>query len=342
MKHFVELANLRKQRVYLPDFIASRMIQGTKFHGIILPNEWQSKQDLFLSMFPFESWTDLWKIDIYLKDRRGLVKELCDRLRDLQINILGQDLSIESDEDGTPTGVIQMICDMSRYVWDGTQQERQSNPDARLTNLTDYLVIEFWESLRWNKHQPQLYSSRLRELCSIGRRATRRVGMPGASNQFVSKLEEGVVKIENEKDWQDLTSNGVAPDGKGLFPVTITYDTVERYIRVSALNTENDYFTLEVPHKDEKGQIAKFTSLISELRKPCQLSIICGYLRLKEANASASWRCLLQCDRGKKDTMMQLLATEFAKERIAVEYPKPVQEPPRKGFWSRISRLVAS
>jgi len=337
MKHFVELARIRPRRIYLSDYIG-RLLLHSKLHSIVLPNEWTSKQDLFLCTFPFESWTDLWTVDLYLADRAGLTKEICTIFQELRINILRQDLSIDSHEDRKPTGVIQMICDMRKYVNDGTVFERQGNPGTRLVNLIDDIAVAFWEILRWNRRQRQIHINRLRDLYNIGLRAEKIMRSEKANppRPFVSEVDGNVASI-GEVDWEAF-ARGFQADADGLFPVTITFDTVEHYIRVSALNPDKDYFVLEVPHRDVVGQIANFSSKLGDLKNDNKVEILCGCLRLLEAGANAIWRCLLKCEKDRSSAIKAEIVKAFkadeATRKITLKFPDPEREP-RRGWWFR-------
>jgi hypothetical protein len=226
-----------------------------------------------------------------------------------------------------------MVCDMTGYTGDGARHEREGDPYRRLVNLIDALAIDLWEDLRWVKHQRQIHVTRLRDLWAVGRRAARHLESEGSQPPFVARVEDGAVVMDGRADWEAFT-RGIKPDAEGLVPVTITFDTVERYIRVSPLTPDRDYFILEVPHRDELGQLAGFSSKLGELRGEHAVSILCGYLRLIEAGERAVWRCLLRCEKGRSDAIKAELRKQFA--GLEIGFPDPVREP-AQGLFARLT-----
>ncbi len=174
MKLLGELVRILTNRIYFPWYhrVAPSLRRHTTLHGVLLPTHGDRRPDLYLSPFPERNWTDIWNLTLEFDDEPGVLARVTTLLGDpaVGVNLLAHEVVILPHKH-EPHGRISLICDMSQYGGpanpDGTTARRERDPDARLDYLLDYLTLELWPLLRFNRHRPQIFATRLRELQSI-------------------------------------------------------------------------------------------------------------------------------------------------------------------------------
>lgn len=219
-------------------------------------SEESSIVELILTPFPRQLWTDLWYIKMMSRETKGIVARLSSLMRERKINIVGMDSSTTL-QGSYHSSCIALDCRGYTNTADGNHDNRRSNPEARLSQLQDEMVLEFIHDLRFfHPSFPCISIERDLTLWSLERAATESGTM--LPEKRVS-LQDGYFVIpEKEINW--IRGRFQGADECSL----VSFDAESYLIRVILFFKNQGIVPLALTFDNTPGAIAALTKALRE------------------------------------------------------------------------------
>ncbi|MEK6304317.1 MAG: ACT domain-containing protein [Acidobacteriota bacterium] len=274
------------------------LFPGTKVWLCLLPGAQgeETLREIVISPIPFDSWSDLWRIVITMRDRVGLVNEVFRILADFDLNVVAAE---SSSIERQLMHSVEMIVDATRYSGDGTHEKRSSGeieelPELRWAILANFApeiaflpsgrerlrirrVQDLFEARRsFNETQQDRF--RLRSKPAIGTSKVTKLG----KKDVVIKMPAGIISPLLEA--LAVTSKSSSPE------YLLVSDTTDRFLRAYFLAEGNKVIAPTVSHLDKVGAIAAITGAIRE----GGFNILTSLSRLYESESQAHTEFVLQ------------------------------------------------
>lgn len=140
--------------------------------GLLVPTG-QQIPEVVVSPFPAETWSDLWRIELEVLNRPGLLAQLVNLLADRHVATVLAEATIQ--EDGV-VATITLIADCRGYAsqLDLDTERRARRPRPELRDLSAFIAVNFIQDLIFvDGVNPQLKLRRLHSYFRLARGDTR-------------------------------------------------------------------------------------------------------------------------------------------------------------------------
>ena len=331
MKVISELVEIRPKQLYVPrNHRANPSLQGESSVNcaLIPPEKGAAAPDLVFSQFPLSSWGDLWLIDLRVKDKKGVLHRVAEKLSKANVNLLSTEVTPVHGN----TAAISLVADLVSYQdhyqvtdpdtdkevsrsIDRSSQLRFDDPAPSIRNLEDCLTLELIDDLEVVEGRPEIRTRRLHELHAIKRSI---VDDRNLTEEHVP-IVDGVITLPDTEVWRGFRTYQI-PGRENNFAL-ITSDTQQGYLRFTPVISGRTYLTIDVKMKNEAGQLLQCTKALSE-----KVSIKTAFETLHRVDDGASWRALLEIEGEKSESEFKLEVTELLRGVgfEAVTFPPPI------------------
>jgi hypothetical protein len=248
-------------------------------HTEIRPGELQHSEILLTTFHP-EQWGDLWRVSMELEEGEGLVAEVLELLREINIGII-ETLTTENRR----SHEILAVFDASMYSdsIDKTTEERAADPNATMAGLQRKLLEGLPGGRKYHKEPSINRLNRLHE--AYLRLKTTNV------RPVIADIIHGRIKYDMEEFRQLLFPDSL-PVYHSNFPqrVMMFSDTEEKYLSMYFPKKEDILLNISISHREQSGAILDFTSKLREVRA----NILSSYSRLQHTGDIAQWKTTLE------------------------------------------------
>ncbi|MFN8422861.1 MAG: hypothetical protein U0470_05510 [Anaerolineae bacterium] len=336
----------------------------TKVWMCLLPGELAERPvpELIVSPIDFQSWPDLWRIVVVVKDRIGVVHEILQTIRYHQINIVSAESSMVDQQ---RLHLLEIVADCVNYsspFGDGNHSERVAAVDSALPALRRAILsvvandiafyptgeprIRFrrvWNLYRAHKAFQELHTSHHRVLGSeilgpeiesttVLRRKL--VGVAGSEVASQNERESSGVVLTlppaiRARLQQLMPQTNLDTDCHYL-PVS---DTTDRLLQVFFLSAEFPIVSPTITHREEPGALAVVTGALRD----AGFNIMCSLSRVRQYGGIGESEFVLMLPRllglpfntGELRTQLETALSTRSLERyeISVSYPENYTRP---------------
>lgn len=248
------------------------LFEGAKVWLCLLPALQEGQfSEIVISPIHNESWSDLWRISITLRDRVGLVHDIFSILADRDINII---TSESSSREKQSLHSIELIVNAQEYISpynDSTQEERSIGKIEKLTDLRREILANLINDIAFlPTGQPRLRIRRVRHLLNARRDYinTKIHGGPSKAvvrETTVNKIGKDVTITLPEQVKKNLFEmlgvTKISKNNPGGHYLMVS-NTTDRFLSIYFVKKTDAVIAPTIEHQHEIGALAAITDAL--------------------------------------------------------------------------------